>query len=165
VHVDSESSETIISGMGELHLEIYIERIRREYDCEVITDKPKVAFRETISTPAQFDYLHRKQTGGSGQYGRVMGDYLPIDWSLPNQFTNATVGMNIGPDFIPAIEKGFYEACEKGALTGHPIIGTHFILRDGATHVVDSNELAFRLATKGAVRQGLFLDHSGGTAY
>lgn len=157
VHVDTDSKETIISGMGELHLEIYTERMKSEYGCAVITGKPKVAFRETITAPASFDYQHKKQTGGSGQFGRVIGkiEILPEESLTKLEFLDATVGMNIPRSFIPSIEKGFYEACERGFLTGHKLCGIRFVLEDGAAHAVDSSELAFRLAAIGAVKQAL----------
>lgn len=109
VHVDTESKETIISGMGELHLEIYVERMRREYGVECVTGKPQVAFRETITSKAEFNYTHKKQSGGSGQFGRVIGHIEPIEEleadEEPLQFENETVGMNIPSNYIPAIEK------------------------------------------------------------
>eukprot|EP00112_Aurelia_sp_Birch-Aquarium-sp1_P011360 Seg2389.5 transcript_id=Seg2389.5/GoldUCD/mRNA.D3Y31 product="Elongation factor G mitochondrial" protein_id=Seg2389.5/GoldUCD/D3Y31 len=155
VHVDNESKETIISGMGELHLEIYTERMKSEYGCAVLTGKPKVAFRETITSPASFDYQHKKQTGGSGQFGRVIGkvEILPETSLTKLEFVDATIGMNIPKTFIPAIEKGFYEACERGYLSGHRMCGIRFILEDGSAHAVDSSELAFRLAAIGAIKQ------------
>nr|KAJ3421059.1 Elongation factor G, mitochondrial [Polyrhizophydium stewartii] len=158
VHVDNESKQTIISGMGELHLEIYVERMKREYNVECITGKPQVAFRETVTAESKFDYTHKKQSGGAGQFGRVMGYIEPIpadevDEDKPVQFEDRTVGMNIPHQYIPAIEKGFYEACEKGAMTGHPVTGVRFVLEDGAAHAVDSSELAFRLAAIAAFRE------------
>jgi len=157
VHVDKESKETIISGMGELHLEIYTERMRTEYNCEVVTGKPKVAFRETIMKPTvKFDFQHKKQSGGSGQYGKVVGRIEKFDDESENtklEFIDGTIGMNIPKNFIPSIEKGFFEACDRGFLTGHKMCGFRFILEDGAHHAVDSSELAFRLAAIGAVKQ------------
>ncbi|KJE90148.1 translation elongation factor G [Capsaspora owczarzaki ATCC 30864] len=152
---DADSKETIISGMGELHLEVYLERMKREYNCPTISGKPKVAFRETITAPVNFDYLHKKQSGGSGQYGRVIGTIEPIGEEAgdANEFTNTMIGMNIAPAFVPAIERGFQEACDRGSLTGNRIVGIRFDLKDGQSHPVDSNELAFRLAARGAVRQ------------
>ncbi|XP_062521638.1 elongation factor G, mitochondrial-like [Corticium candelabrum] len=157
VMYDPESRETIISGMGELHLDIYAERMRREFGCSVTTGKPKVAFRETTIQPAEFDYLHKKQSGGSGQFGRVIGEIVPLSEQEQThlEFVDETVGMNIPRNFIPAIEKGFREACEQGMLTGHKMIGLKFILKDGAAHSVDSSELAFKLAARGAMRQAI----------
>lgn len=157
VHVDNESKETIISGMGELHLEIYTERMKTEYNCEVLTGKPKVAFRETIGKDViKFEYQHKKQSGGSGQFAKIIGRIEKFEDEAENtklEFVDATIGMNIPKNFIPAIEKGFFEACERGYLTGHKMCGFRFILEDGAAHAVDSSELAFRLATIGAVKQ------------
>ncbi|KAI8927075.1 P-loop containing nucleoside triphosphate hydrolase protein [Entophlyctis helioformis] len=161
VHVDTESKQTIISGMGELHLEIYVERMKREYNVECITGKPQVAFRETITSMAKFDYTHKKQSGGAGQFGRVVGYIEPIpeeevDEDASVEFENRTVGMNIPFQYIPAIEKGFYEGCDKGYLIGHPINGVRMILEDGAAHSVDSSELAFRIAAINAFREAFF---------
>eukprot|EP00056_Hartaetosiga_gracilis_P012827 m.206420 g.206420 ORF g.206420 m.206420 type:complete len:735 (-) comp13756_c0_seq1:5683-7887(-) len=155
VHLDPNSKETIISGMGELHLEIYKEMMERDFNCPTVTGKPKVAFRETIEQPAKFDYLHKKQSGGSGQYARVIGEIVPMtgDESGKIKFVDETVGTNIPKTYVPSIQKGFEEACEKSAMTGHPAVGMKFILRDGVTHAVDSSEMAFRLAAIGAVRQ------------
>eukprot|EP00042_Codosiga_hollandica_P035853 m.268922 g.268922 ORF g.268922 m.268922 type:complete len:736 (-) comp54731_c0_seq1:794-3001(-) len=159
VHIDKESKETIISGMGELHLEIYQERIKREYEVETITGKPKVAFRETLTEAVDFDYIHKKQSGGAGQYGRVIGKLIPLEGEDAGKclFEDRTVGMNISKSFVPAIEKGFLEACEKGGLVGHPMQGLMFVLLDGVEHAVDSSELAFKLAALGAVRQAMKL--------
>lgn len=154
VHYEEESKETIISGMGELHLEIYAERLKSEYNCPCITGKPKVAFRETITTPIKFDYLHKKQSGGAGQYGRIIGNLTPLtnDELTTVRFEDNTVGMNIPKQFIPAIEKGFLEACERGFISGHKIVGVSMNLEDGVSHAVDSSELAFRLASRRAMR-------------
>ncbi|XP_073256670.1 elongation factor G, mitochondrial-like [Porites lutea] len=154
VRYDDESKETIISGMGELHLEVYTERMLTEYNCPVVAGKPKVAFRETIGKEARFDYLHKKQTGGAGQFGRVIGRIEPMPEAATDiEFLDATVGMNIPKNFIPAIEKGFQEICERGLITGHKLAGIRFVLEDGAAHGVDSSELAFRLAAIGAMRE------------
>ncbi|EIW73126.1 hypothetical protein TREMEDRAFT_67222 [Tremella mesenterica DSM 1558] len=157
VHVDAESQETIISGMGELHLDIYVERMKREYNVACVTGKPRVAFRETITSPATFDYTHKKQSGGAGQFGKVKGILEPMeldpDTGKDTAFENKVVGGNIPSQFIPAIEKGFQEALDRGLLTGHPITGCRFIAEDGQAHVNDSNELSFRLAAIGAFRE------------
>ncbi|WWD22737.1 elongation factor G, mitochondrial [Kwoniella shandongensis] len=157
VHVDGESQETIISGMGELHLDIYVERMKREYNVACVTGKPRVAFRETITEPSKFNYTHKKQSGGSGQFGRVIGRIEPMetdpDTGKDTAFDNRIIGGNIPQQFIPAIEKGFQEALDRGLLTGHPITGCRFVLEDGSAHTVDSNELAFRLASVGAFRE------------
>lgn len=161
VHIDHESKETIISGMGELHLEIYVERMRREYNTDCVTGKPRVAFRETITRRAEFTYTHKKQTGGAGQYAKVSGFIEPMEVDPETgkdiAFENVVMGGNIPSNFIPAIEKGFYEALEKGTLSGNAISGVRFVLKDGAFHAVDSSELAFRLAAIGAFREAFKL--------
>ncbi|KAF7321467.1 Elongation factor G, mitochondrial [Mycena kentingensis (nom. inval.)] len=157
VHLDSESKETIISGMGELHLEIYVERMRREYNVDCTTGKPRVAFRETITKRADFTYVHKKQTGGAGQYAKVEGYIEPMEKDPETgkdmEFLNEILGGTIPSNYIPAIERGFYEAMEKGTLSGNPITGIRFVLTDGGYHIVDSSELAFRNATIGAFRE------------
>ncbi|KAG2224549.1 hypothetical protein INT45_004394 [Circinella minor] len=157
VHVDKESKETIISGMGELHLQIYVERMRREYNVECTTGKPQVAFRETITQPAKFNYTHKKQSGGAGQFGRVMGNLEPMttdeETGKDVAFENRVVGGNIPTNYIPACEKGFMDALEKGPLIGHPVNGIRMVLEDGAAHAVDSSEMAFRIATKNAFQE------------
>lgn len=156
VHLDQESKETIISGMGELHLEIYVERMRREYNVDCTTGKPRVAFRETITEKANFNYTHRKQTGGAGQFAKVVGHIEPMERDPETgkdvEFENVVMGGSIPTNFIPAVEKGFYEALAKGSLSGNEISGCRFVLKEGAFHAVDSSELAFRLATIGAFR-------------
>ncbi|CDH56928.1 elongation factor g mitochondrial [Lichtheimia corymbifera JMRC:FSU:9682] len=157
VHVDKESKETIISGMGELHLQIYVERMKREYNVECTTGKPQVAFRETITQPAKFNYTHKKQSGGAGQFGRVIGSLEPMKMDEETgkdiAFENRVVGGNIPTNYIPACEKGFMDALEKGPLIGHPVNGIRMILDDGAAHAVDSSEMAFRIATKNAFQE------------
>ena len=167
VCLDEESNETIIKGMGELHLEIYLERMRREYNCECVSGRPKVAYREAISTRAEFDYTHKKQTGGAGQFGRVVGYIEPIDAcdasvgsdpspkEMKNEFVNRITGGVIPTNLIPAVEKGFQDATIKGPQIGHAVVGIRFVLTDGDHHVVDSNEQAFRTATMQAFRQAM----------
>ncbi|GLB42859.1 putative mitochondrial GTPase that catalyzes the GTP-dependent ribosomal translocation step during translation elongation [Lyophyllum shimeji] len=154
VHMDKDSKETIISGMGELHLEIYVERMRREYNVDCTTGKPRVAFRETIMQRAEFNYTHKKQTGGAGQYAKVVGYIEPMERDPETgkdvEFENVVMGASIPTNFIPA---GFYEALEKGSLSGNPITGCRLVLKEGGFHAVDSSELAFRLATIGAFRE------------
>ncbi len=156
VYRDEESNETIIKGMGELHLEIYIERIRREYNCEVAVGRPKVAFREAITRRAEFNYTHKKQTGGSGQFARVAGYIEPIteaDIQDNYQFVDEIVGGVISREFIPACDKGFAEQVKDGQLIGQPIQKIRVVLNDGATHAVDSSEMAFKLASMAALRE------------
>jgi len=153
VHLDDESAQTIISGMGELHLDIYVERMRREYkvDCEV--GQPRVNYREAITQRAEFDYLHKKQSGGQGQYGKVVGYIEPLVDSTEVIFENGIIGSAIAPSFIQAVEKGFKEAAQSGGLIGFPVEGLRVVLTDGASHAVDSSELAFKLAALAAFRQ------------
>jgi elongation factor G len=148
--VDEESSETIVSGMGELHLDVYLERLKREYNAEVVAGQPQVAYREAISRRADFDYTHKKQTGGSGQYGRVAGYIEPYE-SGEFEFINEIRGGAIPTEFIPALEKGFRAAMEKGRLIGFPVTGLRVVVTDGAAHAVDSSDNAFRAAARGAL--------------
>src|SRR5919106_3131803 len=156
VHRDEESAQTIISGMGELHLEIYVERMKREYACEVITGKPQVAYRETIGQRAEFNYTHKKQTGGSGQYAKIGGylEPLPADAVQQYEFVDDIVGGSIPREFISACDKGFQEAAKKGSLIGFPVVGVRCVINDGASHAVDSSEMAFRTAAIMAFREG-----------
>jgi elongation factor G len=156
VHRDEESGETIISGMGELHLDVYVERMRREFKCEVITGAPQVAYRETIGQAAEFDYTHKKQTGGSGQFAKVVGKLEPIPAAEGKvyEFVDNIVGGRIPREFIPACDKGFAEQMAKGPLIGFPIVNVRVHLDDGAYHDVDSSEMAFRICAMAAFRQG-----------
>ena len=155
VHRDEESAQTIISGMGELHLEIYCERIKREYNCEVVVGKPQVAFRETITKQSKFNYTHKKQSGGKGQFGRVAGfiEPLPSDSATNFEFVDDIGGGVIPRNFIPACEKGFVEAVKEGRLIGFPIVGVRVTINDGAYHDVDSDELSFKTASLMAFRE------------
>jgi elongation factor G len=150
-YVDPESRQTIISGMGELHLEIYLERMKREYRAEVQTGMPQVNYRETITRAAEFDYLHKKQTGGAGQYARVAGILEPNPEGA-YEFVNRVRGAAIPTEFIPSCDKGFRACLPKGGLIGFPVIGVKVTIDDGAAHAVDSSDLAFQQAAIGAFR-------------
>jgi len=159
--VDGETSETIIEGMGELHLEVYVERMRREYSAEVTTGNPRVAYRETITQRAEFNYTHKKQTGGSGQYGRVAGYVEPISDADADAeadadfiFENKIRGGSIPTQFIPACEKGFKQCLAKGPKLEFPVTGIKVVINDGAFHAVDSSDMAFQAAARGAFREG-----------
>ncbi|KGO34579.1 MAG: elongation factor G [Desulfoprunum sp.] len=149
--VDHETGETIISGMGELHLEVYIERMKREYKAEVEVGAPQVAYRETITNRADFNYTHKKQTGGSGQFGRVAGYIEPLEEG-EYEFVDKIVGGVIPREFIPSCDKGFRKSVEKGALCGAAITGVRCVINDGAFHAVDSSDIAFQLAAIGAFK-------------
>ena len=151
-YVDKESNQTIIQGMGELHLEVYIERMRREYKCEVETGMPQVAYREAITQRADFNYTHKKQTGGSGQFGRVAGFIEPLA-EEDYEFVNQIKGGAIPSEFIPSCDKGFKEAVKRGTLIGFPIVGTRITINDGQSHPVDSSDMAFQAAAIGAFRE------------
>ena len=150
--VDPESNQCIIQGMGELHLEVYIERMRREYKAEVETGMPQVAYREAITQQAEFNYTHKKQTGGSGQYGRVAGYMEP--WTEGDyEFVDKIKGGAIPTEFVPSCDKGFREAIKKGSLIGFPIVNIRCAINDGQSHPVDSSDIAFQLAAIGAFRE------------
>lgn len=151
-YVDPESNQTIIQGMGELHLDVYIERMKREYKAEVVTGQPQVAYREAIGTTADFNYTHKKQSGGSGQYGRVAGFIEPIEEG-EYEFVNQIKGGAIPTEYIPACDKGFKASLEKGSLIGHPIVGVKVTINDGQSHSVDSSDMAFQLAAIGAFKE------------
>ena len=153
VHVDNESQETIISGMGELHLDIYVERMRREYRVACETGQPQVAWRETITEKVPFDHTLKKQTGGAGDFARVVGWLEPTGALEKNQFENEVTGGAISEKFIFACDKGFQLSCHKGPLVGHKVLGTRMVINDGATHMTDSSEMAFKTATQQAFRK------------
>jgi len=151
-YVDPESNQTIIKGMGELHLDVYIERMKREYKCEVETGMPQVAYREAISQRADFNYTHKKQTGGSGQYGRVAGYMEPCEDKV-YEFVDMVKGGAIPTEFIPSCDKGFKESMKKGTLIGFPIVNVRCVVNDGQSHPVDSSDIAFQQAAIGAFRE------------
>jgi len=151
VAVDPESSETVIRGMGELHLEVYIERMKREYNAIVETSPPQVAYRETVSQRTEFNYTHKKQTGGSGQYAKVAG-YLEPYPEGDFEFVDDIGGGSIPREFIPSCEKGFRSMLAKGRRIGHPVTNLRVVIDDGAAHSVDSSDIAFQEAARGAFR-------------
>lgn len=158
IEQDDDTNETLLSGMGELHLEIYIERMLREYKVECITGQPKVNYKETIHGTQKFDYLHKKQTGGQGQYARVIGWVEPLtdedreEMGEENVFDNRLIGTNIPPEYHISCEKGMQDTMNDGALIGGKVLGVRVVLTDGASHEVDSSDLAFRTCMSYALR-------------
>jgi elongation factor G len=148
--VDPESAETIVAGMGELHLDVYIERMKREYKAEVVTSPPQVAYRETIGAKTEFNYTHKKQTGGSGQYGRVAGYCEPFEGDF--EFVDEIKGGSIPREFISSVEKGFRSMIPKSPRLGVPCVGVRVVINDGQSHAVDSSDNAFQEAARGAFR-------------
>jgi elongation factor G len=152
-YVNEETGETLIEGMGELHLEVYVERMRREYQAAVETGQPQVAYRETITRKAEFNYTHKKQTGGAGQFGRIGGYIEPVEDDFV--FENRIVGGAIPTQFIPSCEKGFRECLKKGPKMEFPVTGIKVVINDGASHPVDSSEMAFAAAARGAFKEAI----------
>jgi elongation factor G len=150
--VDAESNETIIRGMGELHLDVYIERMKREYKVEIETGMPQVAYRETVTLSARFDYTHKKQTGGAGQYGRVAGILEPNS-EADYEFVDNIKGGVIPIEYIPSCDKGFKACLGKGKIIGFPIVGVKLTIDDGNFHPVDSSDIAFQQAAIGGFWQ------------
>ena len=155
VRRDEESGQTIISGMGELHLNIYVERMKREFNCEAVVGKPQVAYRETISQTVHYDYTHKKQTGGAGQFAKVVGELESLGENPERnyEFINKIVSGRIPKEYIPAVDKGFKAQMTKGPLIGFPIVSIKATLSDGAYHDVDSSEMAFRICAMAAFRE------------
>jgi elongation factor G len=155
VHVDKETNETIISGMGELHLEIYVERIRREYKVDCTVGAPKVSYREAPTRETPFNYKHKKQTGGSGQYAHVVGKLIPLDPQSPEPFVfeNKVTGGRIPSEYIPSVEKGFRESLHKGPIAGYEVLGVQMRLEDGSYHDVDSSTMAFEICARDCFRE------------
>ncbi|MCP4545138.1 MAG: elongation factor G [bacterium] len=152
VATDQETGDTVVKGMGELHLEVYLERMKREYNAEIMTSPPKVAYRETLGTAVDFDYTHKKQTGGSGQYAKVQGTIEP--WSEEDYtFESKVVGGRIPTEYIGAVEKGFKMIMAKGPTIGASVVGMKVTVVDGNSHAVDSSDMAFQEAAKGAFRK------------
>lgn len=155
---DELSRQTIISGMGELHLEVYIERMRREYKANVIVGRPKVQYREAPTIETKYNYKHKKQTGGSGQYAHVVGTLVPLDPGSENgdyEFENKITGGRIPTEYVPSVDKGFQMARGKGPLAGFEVVGAKMILEDGSSHAVDSSDLAFQVCARAAFRQAI----------
>ena len=152
VGADAETGETVISGMGELHLDVYIERMRREYDVPIEVSPPRVAYREAITRLADFNYTHKKQTGGSGQYGRVAGSMEPLE-DADYEFVDNITGGAIPREFISSCDKGFRSMLDKGTLIGQPVVGVKITIVDGQSHSVDSSDTAFQAAARGAWRE------------
>ena len=161
MYTDTESNETIIAGMGELHLDIYVQRMEREYGVKCTVSRPRVRYRETLRDAVSFDYTLKKQTGGAGQYARIVGELVPMDLDEDVDesdaadtvvFESQLVGEAIPPAYVPAIEKGFLEATQKGPLVDQTVLGVKMILKDGASHEVDSSDFAFRNCARLAFR-------------
>jgi elongation factor G len=147
VHTDEESGQTIISGMGELHLEIIVDRMKREFKVEANVGKPQVAYRETIKASVESEGKHVKQSGGRGQYGHVWLKLEPNTSGKGIEFVNGVVGGTVPREFIPAVEKGVKEACDTGVMAGYPVVDVKVTLFDGSYHDVDSDEISFRMAS------------------
>jgi elongation factor G len=155
VAVDKESGETVIKGMGELHLEIIVDRMKREFKVEANVGAPQVAYRETITRPSEVDYTHKKQTGGSGQFARVKIRFEPLPPGSGFEFENDVVGGSVPKEYIPGVEKGLRGSLENGVLAGFPVIDLKATLYDGAYHDVDSSALAFEIASRAAFKEGI----------
>jgi elongation factor G len=155
VFTDEETNEILISGMGELHLDVYVERMKREYKVEVEVGAPKVSYRESPTREVEFNYKHKKQTGGSGQYAHIVGKLSPIESASEDSFTfeDTVVGGRIPKQYIPAVEKGFRDSLVKGPVADYPVVGTKITLSDGSYHDVDSSEKAFYTAAQGCFRE------------
>jgi elongation factor G len=155
VATDDETGETVIAGMGELHLDIYVERIRREYGVEVEVGAPKVSYREAPTKAAEYNFKHKKQTGGSGQYAHIVGrlEVLPDDAPETFEFEQTVVQGRIPKEYIPSVEKGFRESLAKGPVAGFPIVGVKAILEDGSYHEVDSSDMAFQICARNCFRE------------
>ncbi|MFJ6214349.1 elongation factor G [Streptomyces sp. NPDC092296] len=155
VHTDEETGQTIIAGMGELHLEVLVDRMRREFRVEANVGKPQVAYRETIRKAVErVDYTHKKQTGGSGQFAKIQIAIEPIEGGEGYEFVNKVTGGRVPKEYIPSVDAGAQEAMEFGVLAGYPMVGVRVILLDGASHDVDSSELAFKIAGSMAFKEG-----------
>ncbi len=155
VHSDPDSGQTIISGMGELHLEIIVDRLKREFKVECNVGEPQVAYRETITKPCDIEYTHKKQSGGAGQFARVKIKFEPLEGYTGFEFENTVVGGNVPKEYIPGVEKGLRSAMDAGVIAGYPVTGVKCNLYDGAYHEVDSNVMCFEIAARAAFREGM----------
>jgi elongation factor G len=156
VATDEETGETVIAGMGELHLDIYVERIKREYKVEVEVGAPKVSYREAPTKEAEYNFKHKKQTGGSGQYAHIVGRMLPLPEDSEHEsfeFEEKVVGGRIPREYIPSVEKGFRDSLSKGPVAGYPIEGVKCVLEDGSYHDVDSSDMAFQVCARNCFRE------------
>ena len=152
---DQETGQTIIKGMGELHLEIIVDRMKREFKVEANVGAPQVAYRETISSTCEIDYTHKKQSGGAGQFARIKVRFEPIETDKTFEFVNTVVGGNVPKEYIPGVEKGLSTAVESGVIAGFPCTGIKCTLFDGAYHDVDSSVMAFEIAARAAFKEGM----------
>ncbi len=161
ITTDEETGETLIAGMGELHLEVYVERIRREYNVAVEVGRPKVNYREAPTRAAKFDVRHRKQSGGAGQYAHIVGmmDILPEEAEESFEFEDKVVGGRVPKQYIPAVEKGFRSTLHKGPVAGYPVVGLKITLEDGSYHEVDSSDLAFQICAQTTMRENFRNTH------
>ncbi len=155
VSSDPDSGQTIISGMGELHLEIIVDRLKREFKVEANVGDPQVAYRETITKPCDIEYTHKKQSGGAGQFAKVKIKFEPMEGYTGFEFNNTVVGGNVPKEYIPGVEKGLRTAMDAGVLAGYPVTGVKCTLYDGAYHEVDSNVMCFEIAARAAFREGM----------
>ena len=152
---DLESGQTIIAGMGELHLDIIVDRLRREFKVDANVGDPQVAYRETITSPCDIEYTHKKQSGGAGQFAKVKIKFEPTEDHTGFEFNNTVVGGNVPKEYIPGVEKGLRTAMDTGVIAGYPVTGVKATLYDGAYHEVDSNVMCFEIAARAAFREGM----------
>ena len=155
VETDIDSGETILKGMGELHLDIKVDILKRTYGVDLIVGEPQVAYRETITKEIEDSYTHKKQSGGSGQFGKIDYTIRPGEQNTGFTFTSKVVGGNVPKEFWPAVEKGFKSMMNTGTIAGFPVLDVELVLQDGAFHAVDSSAIAFEIAAKGAFRQSM----------
>ena len=155
VHKDPDTNETILSGMGDSHLTVTVEKMRRKFGVDVTLGTPKVSYKETISLPAKSEYKHKKQTGGHGQYGHVLFELEPLPRGTGIEFESRVVGGTVPKNYIPAVEKGIHEAVSQGAVAGYPVVDIKVVLYDGSYHSVDSSEMAFKIASSQAFKKGM----------